>query len=319
MSFLQAAHSTHSTLPENLAQAQQIDYSIMPLPRRCTYPLSKASTFRLLNLVYPPGVLSFASLRSQLCWICRRGACCICQGVGQYSPSAFIVSQTRRDVPPFPCFLHHIRKEHWPNSVMNCAVIYFWFYNCLDTLQSSIYNQPLRDFSRLMRFSYFYPIRPNISQGQAIVYWRQGAFFSQLIALLCSSWESRMLLLKYLEISDHHCREHLCCLCHQPYWDESGFPPNFFTRNGIPCLLKHFLCPELSPVGVGISQRGFYIDSENLVNWIRFFKYLYYRQVIKYREPLMLQELAGIQLLRMLSRFAAGEPRFWRLGRLARK
>ncbi|XP_016073928.1 PREDICTED: uncharacterized protein LOC107541405 [Miniopterus natalensis] len=288
----------------------------MPPPRRpasSTLPLSKAPTFRLLNLVYPSDILSFASRHMQLCFLCRRGDCCICQGSGYHFSSGF--PHTKAEAPHFPCLLHHIRREHWPNSKMNSFLICFWFYGSWKTLQSSIYYQPVRYFSRLLRFSYLYPVRPNISHQQAFVYWQQGALFSQLIALLCSSWESRILLLKYLDISDTNCREYFCCLCHHQSWHDLHFPPAFLIKNGLPCLLKHFICPVLGPIEMGLSRSGFCIDSDNLLDWITFFKHLYHRLIIRQNKVLTLQDLAGLQLLRTLSNFPDDELRVWKSDR----
>nr|KAF6359980.1 hypothetical protein mMyoMyo1_010942 [Myotis myotis] len=272
-------------------------------PSAPTHLLSETSTFYLLNLIYPSGILSFASLSSQLCLKCRRGACCICGRAGHNYSLRRLVAQTKDRVPHFPCLLHHIRREHWPDSVMNAFLIYFLFHRSLKSLQSSIYYQPLRDFSRLLRFSYLYPVRPDISHVQAAVHWQQGSLFSQLVALLCSSWDSRILLIKYLDISDLNCRQHFCCLCRGSHWKDERIPRAFFIKNGLPCLLKHLVCPILRPIDTEIASSGKHLNSNDLLEWITYYKYIFHRLIIRRYKVLMLQEIAGLQLLRTLSSF----------------
>lgn len=234
-------------------------------PTAPTHLLSETSTFYLLNLIYPSGILSFASLSSQLCLKCRRGACCICGRAGRNYSLRRLVAQTKDRVPHFPCLLHHIRREHWPNSVMNAFLVYFLFHRCLKSLQSSIYYQPLRDFSRLLRFSYFYPVRP--------------------------------------DISDLSCHQHFCCLCRGSYWKDECIPRAFFIKNGLPCLLKHWVCPILCPFDTKIVSSGKYLNSKGLLDWITYYIYIFHRLIIRRYKVLMLQEIAGLQLLRTLSSF----------------
>nr|KAF6294608.1 hypothetical protein mPipKuh1_009711 [Pipistrellus kuhlii] len=274
---------------------------IPPPPTDPQHILSETSTFYLLSIIYPSGILSFASLSSQLCLKCRRGACCICGRAGRNYSLRRLVAQTKDRVPHFPCLLHHIRREHWPSSVMNAFLIYFLFHRCLKSLQSSIYYQPLQDFSRLLRFSYYYPVRPHISHVQAHVHWEQGSLFSQLVGLLCSSWDTRILVIKYIDISDLNCRQHFCCLCRSSYWTDERIPRGFFIKNGLPCLLKHLVCPLLCPIEAEIASSGKRLTSKDLLEWISYYIYIFNRLIIRRYKVLMLQDIAGLQFLRTLS------------------
>lgn len=290
--------------------------SLVPSPPNDpTHMLSEMSTFYLLSLIYPSGILSFASLSSQLCLKCRRGSCCICGGrVGRDYCVRRLVTQTKERVPHFPCLLHHIRREHWPSSVMNAFLIYFLFHRCLKSLQSSIYYQPLQDFSRLLRFSYFYPVRPDITDPQAQVHWHQGSLYSQLVALLCSSWDTRILVIKYIDISDLNCRKHFCCLCRSSYRTDERIPRGFFFKNGLPCLLKHFVCPLLCPIETRISSSGGYLTSRDLLEWITYYIYIFHRLIIRRYKVLMLQEIAGLEFLRALANLPDYKLKPMRLG-----